>query len=36
MILARSCNETLDMPHEETVFHNDVINMVVPYGSLID
>ena len=34
MILARSCNETLDMPHEEMVVHNEVINMVVPYGSL--
>lgn len=36
LILARSCNETLDVPHEDTVVHNDVINMVVPYGSLTD
>ena len=36
MILARSCNETLDMPDEDLVDQNDVINMVVPYGSLTD
>ncbi len=34
LILARSCNETLDMPHKDTVFQNDIINMVVPYGFL--
>lgn len=36
LILARSCNETIDMPDEDMVAHNDVINMVVPYGSLTD
>ena len=36
MILVRSCNETLDIPNVNIVYQNDVINMVVPYGSLID
>lgn len=36
LILARSCNETLDMPDDDMVDHNDVINMVVPYASLTD